>query len=231
MHRMITTYAAGLALAAGLAVAPVPVVIAQSTAPALSPAGAAMKRADLRGEALSAEVQHLAAWAVHSGDHKGLPFIIVDKVNAKAAAFDGAGTLLRATPVLLGMGIGDTWPPGVAQMDMYQTQPWQRITPAGRFIADEDRTDKGERVLWVDYDNGIALHKMPTKKTSQRRHERMVSPDPAQHRITYGCINVPAAFYDQVVSPHFRRKGGVVYILPEKSPIRAVFNLYDVGDV
>ena len=197
---------------------------------ATSVAAAAAKRVDFRGTAVSPEVQHIAEWAVHSGDHQRLPFIIVDKLNATAAGFDAKGRLIRTTPVLLGMGVGDTFAPGVVDMDMYQTQPWQRITPAGRFFAEEDLNLKKQRVLWVDYDTGIAIHKLPTKKTSQRRHERIVSPNPADHRITYGCINVPAPFYDQVVHLHFGAKGGIVYVLPDSVPLKSVFKSYDVGD-
>ena len=191
---------------------------------------ATAKRADFRGTHVAIDVQHIADWAVHSRDHKGLPFIIVDKVNAQALAFDHRGALVQATPVLLGIGIGDTFAPGVVNMNMYETQPWQRITPAGRFFAEEDRNLKGQRVLWVDYDTSIAIHKLPAKKTAQRRHERILSPDPTQHRITYGCINVPPAFYEQVVHPLFKRKGGIVYVLPESTPLKSVFKSYDVGD-
>ena len=176
----------------------------------------------------SADAQHIAAWAVHSGDHKGLPFIVIDKPNARAAAFDRHGKFLDSTPVLLGMGMGDVMPPGVAQMDMYQTQPAQRVTPAGRYLAEEGKNLEGETVLWIDYDLGIALHKIPSKRTKQRRHERMVAFDPAQHRITYGCVNVWPAFYDRVVAPHFRSKGGIVYVLPDSTPLKSVFKTYEV---
>lgn len=175
----------------------------------------------------SADVQHIAAWAVHSGDHKGLPFIVIDKPNARVVAFDKQGKLLESTPVLLGIGLGDTMPPGVAEMDMYQTAPAQRVTPAGRYFADEGKNLEGQTVLWIDYDAGIALHKIPAKRTPQRRHERMVSPDPAQHRITYGCVNVWPGFYDRVVALHFRSKGGIVYVLPDSTPLKSVFKTYE----
>jgi hypothetical protein len=192
-------------------------------------ASSAAKRADFRGAAVSRDVQEIADWAVRSGDHQRLPFIIVDKVNAALAAFDASGRLVRTTPVLLGMGVGDAFAPGVVDMDMHQTQPWQRITPAGRFFAEEDLNLKGQKVLWVDYDTAIAIHKLPSKKTKQRRHERIVSPNPADHRITFGCINVPPAFYDQVVHPQFRAKGGIVYVLPDSTPLKTVFKSYDGG--
>jgi hypothetical protein len=201
--------------------------VAQNAATAT--ASASVKRADLRGTSVSREVQHVADWAVHSGDHQRLPFIIVDKVNAKALAFDAGGRLLQTTPVLLGMGVGDAFPPGVVNMDMHETQPWQRITPAGRFVAEEGVNLKGQSVLWVDYDNAIAIHRLPARRTSQKRHERIVSRDAADHRITYGCINVAPAFYDQVVLRHFRQRGGVVYVLPDTLPLKNVLKTYDVG--
>jgi hypothetical protein len=189
-----------------------------------------VRRADFGGQTVSDDVRHIADWAVHSGDHRGLPFIVVDKSHARAVAFDGAGRLLRSVPVLIGMGVGDTFAPGVLKMDMYKTKPSQRITPAGRFVADEDFNTQGERVLWVDYDAGIAIHKLSTKKTKQRRHERMRSANPADHRITYGCINVPPAFYDEVVHPHFGARGGIVYVLPDSASVRTVFKSYDVHE-
>jgi L,D-transpeptidase catalytic domain len=198
-------------------------------APAFESAQPTQKAVSAGTPTLPADVQHIADWAVHSGDHKGLPFIIVDKVNAMAVAFDNKGRRLRSTPVLVGMGVGDKFEPGVAEMEMHLTKPSQRITPAGRYVAEEGVNLAHERVLWVDYDSGIALHKIPAKPTKQRRHERMRSANAADHRITYGCINVPPAFYDQVVRPHFSAKGGVVYVLPDSLPLKAVFKSYDVG--
>src|SRR5688572_15169403 len=80
---------------------------------------AAVKRADFRTYVPAADVRHIADWAVHSGDHKGLPFIVVDKLNAQAVAFDRNGRWLRSTTILIGMGVGDKFPPGLADLDMY----------------------------------------------------------------------------------------------------------------
>lgn len=228
MSRSVRTCVVTVALAAGLALAPGQPALSHTSAIAAASDVATVRNADFRGAALPSNVRGIAQWAVQTADHQGLPFIVVDKVSAMAAAFDARGRFIRSTPVLLGMGVGDTWAPGVLQMEMHQTQPWQRITPAGRFVADEDRNDKGQRVLWVDYDAGIALHRLPSRNT-QRRHERIRSPDPAVRRITYGCINVPGAFYDQVVHPNFRRKGGIVYVLPDVDPVNTVFRSYDGG--
>ena len=191
---------------------------------------AGVRRADFRTHAPSPEVRHIADWAVHSGDHKGLPFIVVDKLKAQAVAFDRNGRLLSATTILIGMGVGDKFPPGIADLDMHLTQPSQRITPAGRYFSEEGENLERETVLWVDYDNGIALHKLSAKRTKQRRHERMATPDPKDNRITYGCINVPPGFYDRVVAAHFRPRGGIVYVLPDSAPLKSVFQQsYEVG--
>lgn len=210
---------AGTASALSLAAQPQPAVGASAPA-----------RAHLGTQRVSSEVRHIANWAVHSRDHKDLPFIIIDKINARAVAFDARGRVLHEAPVLLGMGVGDRYAPGVAEMDMYDLKPWQRITPAGRYFADEGRDLDGNRVLWVHYDSGVAIHKVPTKFTKQRRQERIRSATPADNRITYGCINVPAAFYDQVVARHFRSKGGIVYVLPDSTPLKTVFRSYDVDE-
>ena len=81
-------------------------------------------------------------------------------------------------------------------------------------------------MLWVDYDAGVALHRVVTSNPKERRLQRLASASPAEHRISYGCINVPAAFYDGVVAPAFAHTSGVVYILPETRPMEAVFTSF-----
>jgi hypothetical protein len=65
---------------------------------------------------------------------------------------------------------------------------------------------------------------------AERRLERIVSDTPAEHRISYGCINVPAKFFDSVVDPLFKDTKGIVYILPEVKSMSTVFpDYYLVG--
>lgn len=185
------------------------------------------RSANFLGQRASDEARHIANWAVHSGDHKGRPFIVVDKREAMLFAFDIRGRLLRSTPVLLGIGGGDRFAPGVVNMDMAATQPWQRITPAGRFVAEVGDNLEGEEVLWVDYDAAIAIHRLAAKRTKQRRQERLASVTPTDNRITFGCINVPIRFYEDVIGRHFSQ-GGIVYVLPEQMTAKALFRSYDV---
>ena len=57
----------------------------------------------------------------------------------------------------------------------------------------------------------------------ERRLQRLRSQTPDDNRITFGCINVPAPFYADVIRPLFRGVGGIVYILPEITPVEEVF--------
>lgn len=51
----------------------------------------------------------------------------------------------------------------------------------------------------------------------------MLSPSIEDNRITFGCINVPLAFYGKSIGPMFRKKGGYVYVTPDSKPLEDVF--------
>jgi hypothetical protein len=204
------------------------VVFAASAALAwMGPAAAAA--ADFRQEPASAEARHVADWAVHSRDHKGLPFVIVDKVHSRVFVFDLHGQLLGTAPALLGLAQGDESVPGIGQRKMSTIRPQERTTPAGRFVASLAPSLQGEDILWVDYDAAIALHRVIATAPKERRLQRLDSRTAADRRITYGCINVPARFFDTVVAPAFKAGGGIVYVLPETRRASDVFGSYDVG--
>lgn len=82
----------------------------------------------------------------------------------------------------------------------------------------------------MDYDSGLALHRVIATVAKERRLERLQSSVPLELRITHGCINVPVKFYENVVSPAFTGTNGIVYVLPETRPVREVFGSYDVVD-
>lgn len=187
----------------------------------------AAKVADLGRELASPEVRHVANWAVDSGDHRGRPFAVVDKVDGRLYVFDAAGRLRGATAALVGAAAGDDTVPGIGERKISSIRPEERTTPAGRFEARMGVGPKGEDILWVDYENALALHRVVTNVPQERRLQRLASNVPADRRITYGCINVPAGFYDMVVRPTFAA-GGVVYILPELRRPEELFGSYEV---
>jgi len=189
------------------------------------------KRADYASENPSKEVRHIADWALDSGDTQGLPFAIVDKKAARAYVFKPDGHLRGAAPVLLGIAKGDDSVPGIGDRELSDMPPEVRTTPAGRFVASLGRNASGKDILWVDYDAAISMHRVINTVPKERRPYRLATPTPLDNRISYGCINVPIKFFDDVVQPAFEGTNGIVYILPEVHPIQRVFaKAYDVDE-
>ena len=189
---------------------------------------ALLGRAEFGREAASGDVRHVAHWVVHSGDNRGLPFLIVDKTNARVFVFDPGGRLRGAASALLGAARGDHSVPGIGERHMSRIRPHERTTPAGRFVAEQGRNLQGEDIVWVDYDSAVSLHRVRATNPKERRLARLASPTPADNRISYGCINVPVMFYETLVRPAFAAGKGIVYVLPEVRTVREVFGSYDV---
>lgn len=177
---------------------------------------------DFKGEAVSTDARNVADWVAASSDNQGLPFMIIDKVEARVFLFDDRARLLGAVPALLGLGIGDEAVAGIGQRRLATISPRERTTQAGRFLASLGN-DYEQDVLWVDYDSGLSLHRVINGHPKERRHQRLASPTPLDNRISYGCINVPVNFYDDLVIPAFTGTVGIVYILPENTTIEEVF--------
>lgn len=196
------------------------------SAPTPPPAPKLPKTADFGQEPSSRDVEVVADWVVNSDDNHAMPFIIVDKTFAKVYVFEPGGHLIGEAPCLVGLTKGDVCDPGIGHKKLWQITPSERITPAGRFVAFLGKDLKGKTVLWVDYKGGVAMHWVVTNNPKERRPERIASPDPAEHRISYGCINVPDSFYDDLVKPTFKDKEGIVYVLPEVESNSEVFKSF-----
>lgn len=186
------------------------------------------QRANFEHEIASRDTRHMADWVADSGDNHHMPFAIVDKKDAKVFVFDANGRLRGASPALLGLAVGDNAIPGIGERPLASIRPEQRTTPAGRFVASLDRNLRGKEVLWVDYDGAVSMHPVITTNPSERRLQRLASPTPLDNRISYGCINVPAKFFETVVHPAFSGTNGIVYVLPETRPVSGFFGSYEV---
>lgn len=185
---------------------------------ALLATGAAGAQAQVPAAAaspMSAQSRAMAERVIATGDSQGLPFVIVDKIGASVFAFDAAGHPLGAAPALLGLARGDRSAPGIGRLRLANIAPAQRITPAGRFEAHLGANLAGHRILWIDYDAALSLHPVVTSNAAEQRLQRLATPSVLDNRISYGCINVPARFYEDVIQPLFSPAGGIVYILPE----------------
>jgi hypothetical protein len=173
---------------------------------------------------LTPDAERMAKAAVAARDNGGKAFAVVDKKAASVFVFDPAGKLLGASPVLLGLARGDESVPGIGERPMAQVRPHERTTPAGRFASEPGRNTHGEDIVWVDYDAAVSMHRVRTTNAADRRLERLATRTVADNRISYGCINVPATFYDAYVKPALGTRRGVVYVLPESSPVASRFD-------
>jgi len=180
-------------------------------------------KADFRGTHPARPTRAVADWVVQARDNGASAFFVIDKPNARLYVFDPLGRLQGDAPVLLGIARGDDSFPGVGEKPLADIPFRERTTPAGRFVAQRGRNAQGEDIVWVDYANAVSLHRVRPLRKSEHRLQRLRSPTPADNRISYGCINVPVAFYNTVVERAWRSGGVIIYIVPEVKTVAQVF--------
>lgn len=195
--------------------------VAGRKAPQSAPAP--VRRVDFGSTQPTDDVRQTAIWAVASGDHQNKSFVILDKKDARVYIFDPTGRLEAVTPVLLGYAVGDDNAPGIGSKPLSQIRPEERTTPAGRYVAEMGMNARGEDVVWVDYDAAVSMHRVLTTNPAERRLERLATPTHEDNRVSYGCINLPKAFYEDVLAPTVRKRGAIIYVLPETRPLHQVF--------
>jgi hypothetical protein len=184
-------------------------------------------RAYFGGEAVSSDAQRVGDWIIASNDNAALPFIVIDKIRAKVFVFGGDGQLRGATLALLGKARGDDSTPGIGNQKLKTIRADERTTPAGRFVAFLGR-DFEHDLLWIDYAISLSLHRVITGSPGDHRLQRLATASALDKRISYGCINVPVSFYEQVVLKTFTGTRGIVYILPEVKALEDVFAIPDL---
>lgn len=170
-------------------------------------------------EGASLAVQKVVQGVLQTNNQQGRPFVVVDKKQARVWVFSHQGRLLGNAPALLGLAFGDVAIPGLGDRPLSQIRPQERVTPAGRFVAELGTNTAGQTILWVDYDQAISLHPVRALNPKERRLERLASATVKDNRISYGCINVPEIFWRTVVLPTFRSTMGIVFVLPDSLPL------------
>jgi hypothetical protein len=189
----------------------------------IAPQRPTLTAADFRDATPTPDARHMADWVVARHDNGRMPFVVLDKRDARLYVFKPNGVLVGDTPVLLGSAHGDDTFPGIGDVPINQVKPYQRTTAAGRFVTrpglDADHTD----VVWLDYDAALAMHRVINKVKAEHRLEHLANPDPKARRISWGCINIPIPFFDAYISPVFGKQRGVTYVIPERKSFAEVF--------
>jgi hypothetical protein len=203
---------------------------APTDAPQARAAAPAIRRADFKGEDPTPQARQVADWVVFTANNGRHAFVIVDKKDARVYVFAPDGRLKDSAPALLGSARGDDTFPGVGNKPLAQVRPEEKTTPAGRFVAEPGLNSGKEDVVWVDYDAAVSMHRIRPLVARERRLERLASLTTDDNRISFGCINLPVSFYENVVSPTVRKQGAIVYVLPEVKTAQEVFGAFDVND-
>jgi hypothetical protein len=184
--------------------------------------------ADFGSAKASPEAVHVANWVSYTHNNGKRAFVVIDKKQAQLFLFTPQGKLKGQTPVLLGKAVGDTTAPGVGNLPLSKIPDDLKTTPAGRFIVERGLTNRGDDVFWIDYKAAVSMHRMHSVSADERRGERMASADNSDNRISNGCVNLPARFYDGVLKPTLMKQGAIVYVLPETTTPQQLFGSYDV---
>ena len=172
----------------------------------------------------SSDARYVEHWIRAKGDDHGRPFVIVDKKAARIYVFGAGGGLVGMSHTLLGQSRGDIPVPGAGQKNPASLLPDERKTPAGRFDSQPGRNLHGEAVVWVDYDTGIAIHRVRPGQSQAQRLNNLATDDPDNKRMSLGCVVVPEPFFLSVVLPTLGHGHGTVYVLPEDEPVQAMFD-------
>lgn len=197
----------------------------------LSLPGTAMERstpptvaqADFALTAASADTRQAVEWILATVDNQGLPFVIVDKKDGRIFVFEPDGQLRGASAALLGLAPGDHTVPGIGERELSRILPHERTTPAGRFLSKPGRNLTGEAVVWINYSEGLAIHRLRPGKSHNQRLQRLNSDTPGDNRVSLGCVVVDVAFYEAVVIPVLGNNASMVYVLPETRPVETLF--------
>jgi hypothetical protein len=163
---------------------------------------------------------YVARWVIDNADNHNQPFAIVDKRGARLYLFSRFGELIAVTPVLLGLAPGDEAISDIAKRAPSSLTPSERTTPSGRFASQPGHNNRGEDIVWIDYDASLAIHRLRPAPPSEHRVERISSPRTDDKRISFGCVVVPVPFYDQFIAASLGQKHGVVYVLPETRSVQ-----------
>ena len=201
----------------------------QQAAPHAVPAPA-LRLADFRSEQPSAAARLVGNWVVATGDAQRHAFVLVDKKDAHVYVFGPDGRLKDSSPALMGAARGDDSYPGIGDKPLNQVKPYEKTTPAGRFVAEMGMNASNEDIVWVSYDLAVSMHRVRPLVARERRLERLATLTTDDNRISFGCINLPVSFYEDVLKPTVQAYGAVVYVLPEVKSPQQVFGAWDVTD-
>ena len=152
--------------------------------------------------AAKASLDHI----IETNNNEGRPFVIADKKAGKLYLMNADGKVVDVTPALFGKTPSDaaktTGATGAGKYDLTYNRDIRLPSGYEGSVQSFDTGKNGEQ---------FAIHRVIDVK-GQNRQSRLDSATARDNRITLGCINVPAEFYNQYLNDEL---GAVLYVLPE----------------
>ncbi|RKW13425.1 MAG: hypothetical protein D8H94_10065, partial [Cardiobacterium sp.] len=152
--------------------------------------------------AAKASLDHI----IDTADNGGRPFVIADKKAGKLYLMNAEGKVVDTTPALFGKTPSDAaktaGATGAGKYDLTYNRDTRLPSGYAGSVQSFDTGANGEQ---------FAIHRVIDVK-GQNRQSRLDSKTARDNRITLGCINIPAEFYDAHLDNEL---GAVLYVLPE----------------
>jgi len=151
------------------------------------------------------------------------PWLLTDKPNSRIYVIDEEGKEIADTTVCLGATKGEM--PNTADLEGNRYTE-TTTTPAGKHtlgteitISKEDSILYGGKVISIDGtyyapNSTIAALHVVYPLELELREAAIRTPNPDDNRVSWGCINVPKAFWDKYIAPYIH-KGSTIYITPD----------------
>jgi hypothetical protein len=163
---------------------------------------------------LPAQEQQALEIATQNGDRD---FLIVDKPRGRIALFQGSGLVFSAA-ALTGATEADRLPQNAFSKKVSQLGLQDKVTPAGRFTVSRGYDSAYGTLFDINEIRGrdwtIAIHQVYLGSPSERRADRLQSPDHGDKHITHGCINVTRETIRLLMNMLPKKRATVLYVLP-----------------
>ena len=160
---------------------------------------------------VSKDANAVRNYVAANNDSQGRPYIVADKKAGMLYLFDAQGNKLNDTPAIFGRDMSDIATAGSTPAGKFNLSymPYDVSGYGGTvqaFVQQQSPTNPSKGEIF-------SVHRV-LSVPGQNRLGRLSSKTSADNRISDGCINVPAAFYNGALDGKF---SGPMYVIPETS--------------
>jgi hypothetical protein len=187
-------------------------------------------KVDFKNVAVPGYIQQVADNRMRANPNK--PIAIVDKQMGLTYVIDANGVLAGKSASLTGKTKGDVRSEAAKKTaNVESIAEKDKVTEAGMFDASVKNVPHYGNVITLQiFDNySIAMHPTYLGAPAEQRQARLESATPEDNRISFGCINVPNEFMQNVVFKVIPKgvKSFPIVVIPESKSIQEFFPTED----